>query len=128
MPQQGEDAGQATAVEDEVAALQALAAGGDDEASAGLGVSSSARLASVHVVTEEEAAAQRFSIHDVVLPVPGSSVKYPQHATADVYKEVRRGERMATTLHERDCWLVCLAWHVCSGTLFSCFCMCFLSV
>jgi hypothetical protein len=38
-----------------------------------------------HVVTEEEAAGASFSIDDVVLPLPGSSICYPDHATAQVY-------------------------------------------
>ena len=41
-------------------------------------------LAAVHVVSEEEAAAGVFSIDDVVLPLPGSCISYPEHATAQV--------------------------------------------
>ena len=41
-------------------------------------------LAAVHVVTEEEAANGAFAIDDVVLPLPGSCITYPQHSTAEV--------------------------------------------
>ena len=41
-------------------------------------------LAAVHVVSEEEAAAGMYSIDDVVLPLPGSCISYPEHATAQV--------------------------------------------
>ncbi len=41
-------------------------------------------LAEVHVVTEDEAAAGIFSIDDVVLPLPGSMISYPEHSTAQV--------------------------------------------
>lgn len=45
---------------------------------------STERLAAVHVVTAEEAAAEAYSIEDVVLPLPGGKVQYPQHETAQV--------------------------------------------
>jgi hypothetical protein len=55
-------------------------AGGADEGDdASAAASAAARLSSVHVVTEAEAAAGKFSIRDVVLPMPGSRVQYPQH-------------------------------------------------
>ncbi|KAK9845240.1 hypothetical protein WJX81_000864 [Elliptochloris bilobata] len=38
-----------------------------------------------HVVTAVEAAARRYSIVRVVLPLPGADVVYPEHATAQVY-------------------------------------------
>lgn len=41
-------------------------------------------LAAVHVVSEEEAAAGTYSIVEVVLPLPGSLIRYPQHSTAQV--------------------------------------------
>ena len=41
-------------------------------------------LAAVHIVTEEEAATGAFAIDDVVLPLPGSCITYPQHSTAEV--------------------------------------------
>jgi tRNA pseudouridine13 synthase len=40
------------------------------------------RLARAHVVTAADAAAGRFSAADVVLPLPGSQVRYPAHAAA----------------------------------------------
>ena len=41
-------------------------------------------LAAVHIVSDEEAAAGMYSIDDVVLPLPGSCISYPEHATAQV--------------------------------------------
>ena len=41
-------------------------------------------LAAVHIVTEEEAASGAFAIDDVVLPLPGSCITYPQNSTAEV--------------------------------------------
>ena len=41
-------------------------------------------LAAVHVVTEDEAAAGVSSIDDVVLPLPGPMISYPEHSTAQV--------------------------------------------
>uniref|UniRef100_A0A7S2N0L4 TRUD domain-containing protein n=1 Tax=Haptolina brevifila TaxID=156173 RepID=A0A7S2N0L4_9EUKA len=42
----------------------------------------------IHVVTEAEAAAGKYSIHDVLLPLPGNSIKLPNHAVAAVYLRV----------------------------------------
>jgi len=39
-------------------------------------------LAAVHVVSKEEAESGAYSIDDVVLPLPGSCISYPQHASA----------------------------------------------
>ncbi len=39
---------------------------------------------SVHVVTESEAASGVYSMRDVVLPLPGWQIEYPQHASAQV--------------------------------------------
>ncbi|KAK9908622.1 hypothetical protein WJX75_000533 [Coccomyxa subellipsoidea] len=44
--------------------------------------------AEAHVVTEEEAAAARYSIDEVVLPLPGCRVEYPRHSTAQVYRDL----------------------------------------
>ena len=57
------------------------------------GERSSVRLAAVHVVTEEEARSQAYSIEDVVMPLPGSQVQYP------VYN---RGHKDVTPLVEED--------------------------
>ena len=43
------------------------------------------RLARVHVVTRAEVEAGRWSMQDVVLPVPGKSTRYPAHSTRLVY-------------------------------------------
>lgn len=50
-----------------------------DEADAAAAASAASRLAAVHVVTAEEAAAGRFTIQHVVLPMPGAQVQYPKH-------------------------------------------------
>ena len=39
----------------------------------------------IHVVTAAEAAAGKFSISHVVLPIPGAGVLYPQHALGEAY-------------------------------------------
>lgn len=40
-------------------------------------------------MTEEEAAAARYSIDEVVLPLPGCRVEYPRHSTAQVSRNAR---------------------------------------
>ena len=45
--------------------------------------------AEAHVVTEEEEAAARYSIDEVVLPLPGCRVEYPRHSTAQVSRNTR---------------------------------------
>ena len=40
----------------------------------------------MHVVTAAEAAAGAFTMEDVVLPLAGGKVQYPQHQTAQVAK------------------------------------------
>lgn len=69
------------------AAAGAVGAGSMGLAAAGLS-SSAARLAAVHVVTAEEAAAGRWSLSDVVLPLPGPAVLYPQHGTGQLYQQL----------------------------------------
>jgi tRNA pseudouridine13 synthase len=47
----------------------------------------------VHIVTADEAAQGRFSIFDVVLPLPGASVEYPRHAVGrDAYERLMRAD------------------------------------
>lgn len=48
------------------------------------GERSTDRYKAVHVVTAEEAAAGTFRIIDVVLPMPGSHTRMPEHETAQV--------------------------------------------
>lgn len=43
--------------------------------------------ARVHVVTQQDLDANKYSITDVVLPLPGFAVVYPQNALADKYRE-----------------------------------------
>ena len=45
------------------------------------------RMGDPHVVTEEDIKEGRYNIEDVVLPLPGTSVKYPENATAAMYKK-----------------------------------------
>ena len=47
---------------------------------------SKARLANVHLVDEEDLSKGTYSIEDVVLPLPGSQMKYPNHETSKVRK------------------------------------------
>lgn len=42
----------------------------------------------VHIVTEEEAGHGKFSIDDVVLPLPGPCVKYPENSISKVYSDL----------------------------------------
>lgn len=70
-------------------AAPTAAAGGaeeeeDEEGAAGVAVGE----AQVHVVTADEAAAGRYRIEDVVLPLPGRLVRYPEDGTAEVYRRV----------------------------------------
>ncbi|OAE22414.1 hypothetical protein AXG93_2381s1100 [Marchantia polymorpha subsp. ruderalis] len=45
-------------------------------------------LSKVKYVTAEDVTSKMYSITDVVLPLPGSSVMYPKNSTADVYQEL----------------------------------------
>lgn len=45
---------------------------------------SAGRLAAVHTVTAADLAAGTYGIADVVLPLPGSRIRYPEHSTAQV--------------------------------------------
>lgn len=45
---------------------------------------SAGRLAAVHTVTAADVAAGTYGIADVVLPLPGSRIRYPEHSTAQV--------------------------------------------
>lgn len=48
------------------------------------GTRAAGRLAAVHVASEAEAAAGAFDVADVVLPLPGARIRYPEHITAQV--------------------------------------------
>jgi hypothetical protein len=67
--------GEAGADEDPAEAL-------DPESREAGGTRAAARLAAVHVVSAAEAAAGAFDIADVVLPLPGARIRYPEHDTA----------------------------------------------
>ena len=44
---------------------------------------------------QEEAAAGTYSMADVVLPLPGSETQMPQHATADVYRQLAEADGLS---------------------------------
>jgi hypothetical protein len=50
-----------------------------------------------HVITQEEAASARFSIDDVVLPLPGARIRYPDHSTAEVWDSSRVWDSMGVS-------------------------------
>ena len=63
------------------------------------GERSSTRRAAVHVVTEEEACRGAYSIQDVVLPLPGGQIQYPEYKEAedhDTSHQVRRTDSQVT--------------------------------
>ena len=65
------------------------------------GERSSARLAAVHMVTEEEASSSTYSIEDVVMPLPGSQVQYPGYPPSSESQEVRlRADTCSDTVGE----------------------------
>ena len=67
------------------------------------GERSSARLAAVHVVTEEEARSKAYSIQDVVMPLPGSQVQYP--AYSDDPEDSQNAEQVSFSAD--DCCNLC---------------------
>ncbi|KAG2486127.1 hypothetical protein HYH03_015221 [Edaphochlamys debaryana] len=62
-------------------------ADGDGEGAGPAPGSASSRLSAVVLVTEEDERSGRYSVFDVVLPLPGTQVHYPQHETG---AEMRR--------------------------------------
>lgn len=72
-----------------------LLSGETSDAEAASGERSSARLAAVHAVTEEEARSKAYSIEDVVMPLPGSQVQYPVYRTSD-------GDEASTTAQDTE--------------------------
>lgn len=95
-PQQAGSAG-----DEGAAALDATAAADDDEA--GAAEEAAGGTNEVHVVTAEEAAAGRFSIDDVVLPLPGYESVYPQHATAEVYSQLAAADGVSLEAAPHGC-------------------------
>jgi tRNA pseudouridine13 synthase len=57
-------------------------------------------LAPVHVVTEEEAKNKTYSIEDVVLPLPGSRILFPDNDIAHVYHQIAQKDGLSLTV---DC-------------------------
>ena len=41
--------------------------------------------ATVHILTDDDITSGRYTIYDVVLPLPGYDVTYPEHAAKDWY-------------------------------------------
>jgi len=54
----------------------------------------SSKVAKVHVVTAEDVAAKRYSIFNVVLPLPGFAITYPTGQVGECYKSVMRADRL----------------------------------
>lgn len=52
---------------------------------------SASRLAAVRLVTAADVAAGRYAVTDVVLPLPGTQVRYPTHETGQRMRQVRPG-------------------------------------
>lgn len=48
--------------------------------------------ARVHVVTQQDVDARKYTMADVVLPLPGFAVAYPQHAVTDKYRAFLEAE------------------------------------
>eukprot|EP00899_Mesostigma_viride_P015278 jgi/Mesvir1/23751/Mv25773-RA.5 len=77
-------------------------------------------VAAVKVVTQEDLTAGTFKVEDVVLPLPGKSVRYPNHEVAAVYKRLaRQGLLFASasrglSLHHPEA----AGCHLVPGTLF----------
>ncbi len=97
--QQQQQDGSAGAAGGEGEAAAEAPAAQDDEAAA----AEHTAAAEVHVVTAEEAAEGRYSIDDVVLPLPGSETVYPQHATAEVYQQLAAADGVSLEAAPHGC-------------------------
>lgn len=75
------------------APVPALTTGGVSRTEVAAAIASS-KVAKVHVVTAEDVAAKRFSIFDVVLPLPGFAITYPTGKVGECYKEIMRADRL----------------------------------
>ncbi|KXZ46445.1 hypothetical protein GPECTOR_43g881 [Gonium pectorale] len=75
----GADAEAMEGAEEDVHATNTSGGGG--------GGGAAARLAAVRVVSAADAAAGRYSVYDVVLPLPGTEVLYPQHETGHFMRQ-----------------------------------------
>ena len=94
-PSSAADAAAAAAAAAAAVAGGEPAAGGEAEAGAEVGAEAAEEAeaavgelqaeAKVHVVTEAEAAASVYSIRDVVLPLPGHKVSFPENETRGAY-------------------------------------------
>lgn len=65
--------------------------GGDTGSGSGGSTSAASRLAAVRVVSAADVAAGRYSVFDLVLPLPGREVVYPAHDTGAFIREVGVG-------------------------------------
>ncbi|XP_021742225.1 multisubstrate pseudouridine synthase 7-like [Chenopodium quinoa] len=55
------------------------------------------KIFSVKAVDEEDLLKQKYTIDDVVLPLPGSRVMYPANAVADVYHDLAKKDNISLT-------------------------------
>ena len=66
------------------------------------------QLLPVHVVTEADVAAGAYTLHDVVLPLPGTGIQYPTHAVGAAYAAMLQdhGVTPAMMAAKGDCFLL----------------------
>lgn len=71
---------------------------GNNEAGPGAWMTSSNRIDIVRVVTQADLDARKYSVTDVVLPVPGSGTQYPTHeAGQQVYEDLAKADGVSLT-------------------------------
>lgn len=70
----------------------------NDEANQGVWMTSSNRIDVVRIVSQDDVDAEKYSIEDVVLPVPGSGTRYPTHeAGQEVYDDLANADGVSLT-------------------------------
>lgn len=85
--------------DDEVSPSAPTAKAATDGAASASGFSITTALATtnvpkVHVVTAEDVAASKYSVFDVVLPLPGFAIQYPAGKVGDCYRDIMRADRL----------------------------------
>ncbi|XP_042059815.1 multisubstrate pseudouridine synthase 7-like [Salvia splendens] len=58
---------------------------------------SEVKNASVKVISEEDIAAEKYSIEDIVLPLPGSRVSYPSNEIGKIYNDLAKKDGISLT-------------------------------
>ncbi|XP_057763692.1 multisubstrate pseudouridine synthase 7 [Salvia miltiorrhiza] len=58
---------------------------------------SEVKNASVKVISEEDIAAEKYSIEDIVLPLPGSRVSYPSNEIGKIYHDLAKKDGISLT-------------------------------